>query len=476
MLKGVRARYIVMHDGERHVLLENGEIVIKGGVIQYVGPKYEGKPVTEWYDAGHSLITPGFINLHSHPVSTPVGRSLREEQVKTGKFFGLPFWIRVYNLVEDRYEQEVLYRYSLRELLRSGSTTALMMTVSHPDVLSKIVAEIGMRAYISPSFREATWSLEGPEAYDWDLDRGKRELERTLQFISDYDGYANGLVRGVLGPEQVDTCSPPLLAQTAALAAKLDVPVTTHVGQGKAEYDYILHTHHMTPVELLERTGLLTDRLIMAHCIYVSSHSLVRYTRPIEDIERIGRSGASVAHCPMVFARLGIKFESLARYRDAGVNVGLGTDSSPQDIVTEMRWATMIARIADGNLSSCTAAHAIDHATVCGAKALRRPDLGKIAPGCQADLVFFNLDNIQNVPLKDPVRNLIYYMTGQDVQTVMIAGKIVVKQGRVVGIDEDALKKDVQRVVQRVWARIPWIADGIDLETLLPPVIPRYKG
>jgi cytosine/adenosine deaminase-related metal-dependent hydrolase len=472
MRKGIRAKHMLAWRDGAHRLLENGELVIEDGAITFVGPRYEGT-VDEWLDAGAKIVTPGFINLHTHPISTPLNRSFREEQPANTKYWGLPFWIRIYELLDGTAEHEVIYTYALWELLRSGSTTAVLMTMAYPEIMADLVGKTGLRAYISPSYREASWLLEGQDRYMWDMERGQRHLEKSLVFVANYHGKAAGRVQALLGPEQVDTCSPSLLKETARLAEQMDLPVATHASQSKAEYEYILQKHGMTPVEFLHSNGLLSPRVIIAHCMNISGHSSVGGD-PGRDLSLLARTGATVAHSPTIYARTGTILESLARYRGAGVNVGIGTDVAPQDMLAEMRTAMMCARIADRSLKSCTAGDIFDHATINGAKALRRSDIGRIAPGCAADLLFFDLDRLDLLPVWDPVQTLVYYATGQHIDTVMVGGEIVVSSGRALTIDEEALKKEIQRVAKNVWARVPRIADGRTARDLIPPVIPEW--
>ena len=471
--KGLRARYIVAHDGRSHTLLEDGELVYEGDTIVYVGPRYPGDDVTEWWDAGEALVTPGFINLHTHPISTPLNRSLREEE-KPGRYSGLPFWIRLYELT-DRGVERALSRHAVWELLRRGSTTALLMTCSYPEEVAEAAAELGLRAYISPSYREATWELDGSSKrrYRWDPERGRRRLDRTLEFHASYHGRANGRIQVVLGPEQVDTCSPALLEKTAVLAAELDVRVTTHAGQSEAEFEHLVETYGLTPVELLRQTGLLSPRLVIAHCIHLSHHSLHR-TPSRDDLKLLSESGASVAHCPWVFARRGVVMESLERYRRAGVNVGLGTDVAPQDIIQEMRWAMILARTVERDGEACPSLEMLNHVTVNGAKALGRDDLGRLAPGCKADLLVFDLRAPELAPVRDPIRALMYLLDGRDVRAAMVDGRVVLRDGRVLNVDEEELRREAQRAAELVWERVPAIADGRCVEEIVPALLPRF--
>lgn len=475
MIRGIRARYILGFQDNRHALLEDGEIVVENGDLLHVGHGYQGQ-VDEWWDLGNSLVTPGFINLHTHPISTPINRSLREEERGPGKYFGLPFWIRLYDLMTPEIES-VLSRYAAWELVRKGTTTALLMTSTYPEMVAESAETIGLRSYISPSYREASWLNDGPyrKRYQWDAERGKEGLERTLRFLERHDGSANGRIRGLFGPEQVDTCSPELLRETARLADSAGVGVTVHASQSDVEYEYILEQHGKTPIELLDHTGLLGERLIIAHCIHLSHHSSTKRQQSNKDLELLAGTGTNVAHCPWCFARRGVVMESLARYARQGVNVGIGTDVAPQDIIQEMRWAAVLSRVVESDTPSPSSQEALAHVTTAGAKALGRADLGKLEAGSKADLLIFDLDQLDLGPVRDPVRTLMYSIDGHNVTSVMIDGNIVVKDGRVLTVDEEQLRRDIQEVSERVWRDIPRIADGKTVDEITPMMFPEFR-
>ncbi|MFO8060807.1 MAG: amidohydrolase family protein [Bacillota bacterium] len=291
--------------------------------------------------------------------------------------------------------------------------------------------------------------------------------------MDQYDGEAEGRLRVMLGPEQIDTCSLQLLQRSAGLADELDVGVTIHAAQDPAEYHHIRETHGITPIELLHQTGLLSERLIIAHGIYLSHHSFTQDDSD-RDLQLLAASGATIAHCPWIRAMNGEVFESLPRYEEAGVRVGLGTDCAPQDMIAEMRLALTMARTAERGREAYDASRILDAATVRGAEALRRSDIGRIAPGCAADLVSVRLDELDLLPRYDPLLTLVYSATGSDVDTVLVGGETVVSEGRVLGIDEELLAGQMQEVCDGLWNRVPGRAGGIPLEQLAPLSLPRH--
>src|SRR5260370_32806161 len=155
--------------------------------------------------------------------------------------------------------------------------------------------------------------------------------------------------------DQVDTCSPALLRATRKAADELGVGIEIHAGQNLLEFHEILRRHTMTPVEYLADTGLLGPDAIVGHCIISTAHHLAALPAG-RDLDILARSGASVAHCPLVFARRGNALESFATYRQAWTNVGLGTDTYPRGLISAMRWASNLCKLAERDFPVATAA------------------------------------------------------------------------------------------------------------------------
>jgi cytosine/adenosine deaminase-related metal-dependent hydrolase len=198
--------------------------------------------------------------------------------------------------------------------------------------------------------------------------------------------------------------------------------------------------------------GLLGPRTILGHAIIVGGSSWTNY--PAGDVALMGEAGCSVAHAPWVFIRRGVPLESFARYKAAGVNLSLGTDTNPQSLLEAMRWAAVASKVVERNTGATTAADVFDAATLGGARALGRDDLGRIAPGAKADLVLWKAASWTMTPLRDPVKNLVYNATAEDVDGVWVNGRLVVDGGRVLAADEAAILRALQAAGERMWPRM----------------------
>jgi cytosine/adenosine deaminase-related metal-dependent hydrolase len=223
----------------------------------------------------------------------------------------------------------------------------------------------------------------------------------------------------------------------------------------------------------MRELGVLGPNTILGHAIILGGSSWTNY--PAGDVAIMAEAGCSVAHAVWVFARRGVAMESFARYRAAGVNMSLGTDTNPQSVIEAMRWAAVVSKIVERETEATTAAHVFDAATLGGAKALGRDDLGRIAPGARADLVLWKGASWGLTPLRDPVKNIVYNATAEDVDRVWVDGRLVVEGGRVRAADERAILSALQAAGERMWPRMrqfDWA--GRDANALSPQTYPEW--
>ena len=236
----------------------------------------------------------------------------------------------------------------------------------------------------------------------------------------------------------------------------MKVPVTIHAGQWVVEFNNMLRMYRRTPIEFLSDTGLLAPDLIVGHGWAIAGHPLVSYP-PVDggDLGILVRSGATVGHDPLVFVKRGNKMHSQTAYLKAGVNVSIGTDTVPQDLLNEMRMASYMSKLADWDCHSGASKDIFNSATLGGANGLGRSDLGRLTPGALADITIVDMETFNGVPYRDPIKNLINSNQRSDVKWVIVDGKIVVENGKLTTIDERKLLRDVQMAGEDIWARIP---------------------
>ncbi len=322
-----------------------------------------------------------------------------------------------------------------------------------------MAGEIGIRTYTALGYRSAEYRFDqtGTFQYIWDEDKGKQDFQQALHFTERYMDAFNGRVKSYLEPRNADTCTPQLLRDSAVAAKDLGVLMQIHTAQSLLEFKEIVQRHKKTPVQYLHDLGVLGPQTILGHCVYTTGHSDVAWPGD-EDQQILADTGTSIAHCPLVFIRNGRIFESFDRHRRLGVNLGIGTDTFPQDIINEMRLVSYMSKLIEKDFAAGKAWDVFTAATLGGAKALNRDDLGRLAPGAKADVVIINLQNLRIGPYADPIKILVHVATGRDVETVIVDGEIVVESGRLVSMDLDdgQLLMDGQKVAEKIWGEASW--------------------
>jgi cytosine/adenosine deaminase-related metal-dependent hydrolase len=449
----IKNGFIIAFDGAKHRYLKKGELVFQGQDIIFVGERYPGE-VDHTIDAAGKIVSPGFINTHAHLATSPLDRSFIEDRGNP-QFYcsGLYDYLVVRFMSMDREMFRVCLEYSLAELLRSGTTTVVELGRFGEDLHSLIPA-LGNRVYFGPMYRSGQWkTIDGKQViYEWSPDGGRQAMEDALGFIQTHDGVHKGLLKCLLSPTQVDTCTEELLVKSQEWAHKLNVPLTLHVSQAVIEFNEMLRRHGKTPIQWLRDIGFLQKNVILGHAIIIGGTSWANY--PPGDLEIMAESGCSVAHAPWVFCRRGIAMESYYRYQKAGINMTLGTDTCPQNMIQAMRWAAVLSKMHERFTESTMAADVFNAATLGGAKALGREDLGRLCVGAKADIVIFSGDSMNMVPVRDPVKNIVYNAEMEDVETVIINGEIVLRDGKVLGADVDELNRKLQEAGDRIWSRM----------------------
>jgi cytosine/adenosine deaminase-related metal-dependent hydrolase len=368
----------------------------------------------------------------------------------------------------------------LLHALKNGTTTVIDVGGLRGDWedYARLVDELGVRVYGSPAFRDRDTYMDahGRLTYEEDAALGFQRLQEAIDFVRKYDGAAQGRLRGMLNAAQVETCTEGLLRAGKQAARELGVPIHTHAGGNLVEFQRIMDEHGKTPVQYLADIGFLDARTLLGHVVFTTAHPWTRYPFG-DDLRVLAETRATVGHCPYKYAKMAMTLHSLPRYLAAGVNVALGTDTYPLDMVSELRWASVLAKVTDANYQAAPPRDVFNAATVGGARFIDRPDLGRLAPGAKADVLLIDLDHLGAPVYADPVKALVDGASGRDVDTVIVDGRILVQGGRATRVDEEAVYARAQQATEHYWYQVPaWRWDGATVDRIIPPAFPIRRA
>ena len=474
----IQGGWVIGYDGRGHEIIPRGCVALEDDRVLFVGRSFDGT-VDRRIDAAGKLVSPGFVNCHLHCATNATQAVFIDGGLKTdyfgSNFIGYASPRRGVAAPRAQDKAEVAGAYGLWSALRAGATTILDVGTmpGGPDAFVKVAAELGVRAYVGPAFRSAQYVFDGDRvAWEWDEAAGVAGLQRAVAFAKEHDGAHGGRIRAMLYPGQMDTCTLDLLKQARRSADELGIPMQLHAAMNLREFHKIVEQHGKTPIQLLDSIGFLKERTGLGHCVFHNAHSWCHYPYG-DDLKALADSGVTVVHAPYKYAKMGIEFESLERYRARGINIALGTDTYPQDIVHEMRWAALMCRMAEGSFRVGKPRDVFDAATLGGARHLGRDDLGRLAPGAKADVIVVNLLQMHYGAVHDPVKLLVECGSGRDVETVIVDGQVLIEGGQATRVDEAALLKAVQAEGERYWHAIPqWHWSGKPLDDIVPPSYP----
>jgi 5-methylthioadenosine/S-adenosylhomocysteine deaminase len=401
----------------RHEVFSPGAVAINGAEIVAVGPPAElHKRYTpaQVLDYPQGLILPGLINAHTH-AAMALFRGLADD-------LPLEEWLNNYIFpAESRLDGDFVYwgtKLAVAEMLLSGTTTFTDMYL-FADHVARAAAETGIRAVVGEVLYDFPSPNYGPP-------------EAGLKFSEDLclTWRDHPLVSVAIQPHAVYTCSPGLLQQCGELAAKYDTRLIMHLAETRREVEDCRARYGASPVAHLHRLGLLNHRLLADHAVVLDA----------ADQELLAASGAGVAHCPESNMKLASGIAPVAEFLRRGIPVGLGTDGCASnnnlDLIQEMDTAAKLQKVHYLDPTVLPAPTALGLATGGGARVLGlEKEVGALAPGLKGDLIVIDLDQPHLTPLYDPYSHLVYAATGADVQTVLVNGRIVVQDRRLLSFD-----------------------------------------
>lgn len=422
-----------------HYYLRDADIAFDGTEITHVGKNYEG-PFESEIDGRDKMVMPGFVNIHSHPSSEPLRKGITDE-TRSPNFYhsSLYEFLTIFN--NDPEGLAWSTRVAMAELLLSGCTSVVDISTAYDGWLD-VLADSGIRACAAPGFADAYWYTKDGHLleYEWDLKKGRDMFDDALRTIDLARQHPSGRLSGMVCPRQIDTCKQELLKDAYDEAEARNLPWQTHAAQSVNEFVEMMRRYGKTPIQWMDEIGILGDRTIIGHGIFLDHHPWLHWSSK-DDLGLLADRGATVAHCPTVFMRRGIALNTFGSYIRAGVNMGLGTDTYPHNYLDEIRNAGTVARSVAGTVDDLNTSDLFNAATIGGAKALRRDDIGRLSVGAKADFVVVDCKHPAMMPVREPIRSMVFVAAERAVQDVWVDGNQVVRDGECLTIDlPDALE------------------------------------
>jgi 5-methylthioadenosine/S-adenosylhomocysteine deaminase len=416
---------VTMDPGRR--ILEDGFLAVRGDQIVAVGsgsaagltfaPK--GMIVKQKIDARGKLILPGFINGHTHVPMTLL-RGLKDDVT-------LEEWLAKFIFpAEAKNVNEEFVRWGTRlaaaEQIRGGVTTFADMYYFE-DAIAEETKAAGMRGVLGETI------LDFPAP---DNKNNAAMLEYTEKFLKRWQG--DPLIHAAVAPHSMYTCSQKTLQDSAALARKYSAPILIHVGETKKELNDSREKNGTTPVQYLDKLGILGPDVLAAHCIFVDE----------TDRKILAQRQVGCVHNPSSNMMLASGVAPVIEERAAGVAVGLGTDgpagsNNDLDLMEEMDLAAKLQKVIKMDPRALGAKTVVEMATIEGARALHmEKEIGSLEAGKKADLILIGLDAPNAVPMYDVYAQLAYALKGSDVETVIVGGRVVMRDKKLLTVDEAA--------------------------------------
>jgi 5-methylthioadenosine/S-adenosylhomocysteine deaminase len=412
---------VVTMNGDR-AIYDAGALAIKGDTIVAVGPSADiaaRYSAAQTINANNALVLPGFVNGHTH-VPMTLFRGLHDDVTLNDWLYKYIFPAEAKNVNEEFVRWGT--RLAAAEQIRSGVTTYADMYYFE-DAVAEETKAAGMRAVLGETF------IDFPAP---DNKTNAAMLAYTENFLKKWQG--DPLIHAAPAPHSIYTCSEKTLRDAAALARKYHAPILIHMSEMKKEWDDSLKKNGMSPVQYMEKVGLLGPDVVGAHCIFVDE----------ADRKTLAERKVGCVHNPSSNMMIASGVSPVAEMRAAGIAVGLGTDgpagsNNDLDLMEEIDLAAKLAKITKGDPLALNAKAVVEMATIDGARALHmEKEIGSLEAGKKADLILISLDAPNAVPMYDVYAQIAYALKASDVGTVIIGGRTVMHERKLLTVDESA--------------------------------------
>ncbi|MGL5328153.1 MAG: amidohydrolase [Peptostreptococcaceae bacterium] len=426
----IKNAFLVTMNNNKDVY-EKGSILIEDNIIKAVGHIDDNiiHEDAEIYDANGKILMPGLVNTHVH-LSQQLGRGISDD-------VDLLTWLR------DRiwpYESSFNYEDSLIsstaccvELIRSGVTTFLESGGQFVDAMVEAVDKTGIRACLAKSVMDQGDGL--PSAWQKTTEE---ELNTQLELFNKFNNTSNQRIKIWFGLRTIFNNSDELIIKTKELADSLNTGIHMHIAEIADEVDFAKTRNGYSTVEHLNSLGVLGPNLLAVHTVWLTNKEL--------DLFRL--NNVKVSHNPAAAMKVVLGFASIPEMLDKGIPVSIGTDGAPSnnrmDMMREMYLTSLIHKGRTLNPTVVNAEKVLEMATINGAKcALLDKEIGSLEIGKKADMIILNPNNIHCLPMHNPIGNIVYSMSSENVESTICDGKWLMKEKEILILDEKELLSKV---------------------------------
>ena len=440
--------------------LEDAAVAVRGGRIAAVGPSADlarDHPGLEVVDGRGKALLPGFINSHTHTVLLVLRGTV--EDMAGDAIFG---YMTPISFAMNPDERAAIARLGCLEGILCGTTT-MVEPFRHVAGYARGMVDTGLRLYFSENAADALTLKIRHGVYEFSRAFGEEFLDRTVELIEGFHATEDGRVQCQISAHAPDVCSPWMLDRLNQLKSRYGLTRTVHLSQSLNEVDQVRDDRGRTSAEYLDDNDWLGPDVVGAHWTYCTA----------SDVDLLAERGVHMAHCPANSSRRGPHRVLIGRILDAGVNIAFGTDNMTEDMFQAMKIGSIIHRGGAGGSNEGGGVdpgpeHALRAATVHGARALgREGDLGTLTPGKLADLVVLDLDQAHLRPIINLVSSLVHYGHPGCVDSVMVGGRFLMREGEVLCMDVRDTLDAAQEATVAAWHRLHERSGDIELPASL---------
>lgn len=402
------------------------DILIDNDKIEKIEKNITVEECEKVIDAKGKIVMPGLINTHTH-----IPMSIFRDTLDG---YGLQEWLndKIWPMEDKLNEEDIYYAsvLSCMEMIKSGTTTfndQYFMT----DSIINAVTETGLRTHCTRTLMDINGN-------------GELRLKELEELINKYDSYGDN-VKINIGVHSLYTCTSEYVKKAVELAKKYNLYIHMHFAENSKEIEDIKKIHNTnSPVDLILEYFKETD-IVLAHCVKINS----------EEISKLKDLNLSVAHCPISNLKLGCGVAKIKEYTENGINVTLGTDGQGSgnnlDMFEVMSYTALLQKGIYENAKLLPAYEVIKMATINGAKALKVDrEIGSIEKGKKADLIILDLNNVATQPINDIFSNIVYNTKGNNVETTIVNGNILMENKKIIGINENEIYKKCGTIIERL--------------------------